>query len=364
MASLPGFAATTKAGESARKARLPTESSKNTPVPLQAATVPADSFVENIIAGSLARGISQTLLHPIDVMRTRLQAEGVNNSFTSIGAVLTIASKGLGPCVLLSVPAGGLQFMTYEYAKEKLNEWVPDNNAFVQVTSGALGALAASVIRVPQEVIKQRIQAGRSPNMFACVKALFQNEGPKGLYTGYLSTVLRDVPYNAAAFLFFEQMKGFFPVVFKRDPENWENLVMGGMAGAVSAVMWTPIDVVKTRLMTQDPRLPPKYVGILDTFAKIHKEGALMKGVTPRVVYLSPMSAISFSVYEAVKGMMRKSKTLKSKDSHSLEDEMEADKSLIKFNGQGRGLKRLSKEIDNNNNNNDSLRDVECAGSA
>merc|ERR1719465_42441 len=34
-------------------------------------------FRERMIAGAGARGVAQTLLHPIDVARTRLQAKGV-----------------------------------------------------------------------------------------------------------------------------------------------------------------------------------------------------------------------------------------------------------------------------------------------
>ena len=35
------------------------------------------TFQERMVAGAGARGIAQTCLHPIDVMRTRVQAKGV-----------------------------------------------------------------------------------------------------------------------------------------------------------------------------------------------------------------------------------------------------------------------------------------------
>ena len=39
-------------------------------------------FRERLMAGSAARGVAQTVLHPIDVARTRLQAKGVTMAFS------------------------------------------------------------------------------------------------------------------------------------------------------------------------------------------------------------------------------------------------------------------------------------------
>lgn len=59
----------------------------------------------------------------------------------------------------------------------------------------------------------------------------------------------------------------------------------------------TPVDVVKTRIMTGGAA-----TSIPATFAAIFKdEGAavLMKGVVPRVMFLAPLAAITLSLYES-----------------------------------------------------------------
>jgi len=59
----------------------------------------------------------------------------------------------------------------------------------------------------------------------------------------------------------------------------------------------TPVDVVKTRLMTGGAT-----GGIVGVMQKIlEEEGAatLMKGVLPRVVFLAPLAAMTLSLYEA-----------------------------------------------------------------
>ena len=104
-------------------------------------------FSERLIAGSGARGVAQTCLHPIDVVRTRLQAKGVKMQFTPKTFL-----KGIAPQAILAVPAGALQFACYEWAKEKFAD-AKMSGAFPEVVCGAIGALGASIIRVPQEVV-------------------------------------------------------------------------------------------------------------------------------------------------------------------------------------------------------------------
>merc|ERR1712070_954848 len=115
-------------------------------------------FREQLMAGSAARGCAQTLLHPIDVARTRLQAKGVKMTLSPKTFV-----KGVAPQFVLAFPAGATQFACYEFAKEKFKS-LGVNGAPAEVLCGAIGALGASVIRVPQEVLKQRVQADIYPN--------------------------------------------------------------------------------------------------------------------------------------------------------------------------------------------------------
>ena len=117
-----------------------------------------------------------------------------------------------------------------------------------------------------------------------------------GFYKGYLATVSRDVPWNALSFMFFGQLKTTYESIAGRAPGNREKLALGALAGTTAAVIMTPVDVVKTRLMTGGGA-----GGIAGTFAAIvNEEGAaaLMKGVVPRVAFLAPLAAITLSLYE------------------------------------------------------------------
>lgn len=248
------------------------------------------SFTDRMAAGAASRGCAQTLLHPIDVMRTRLQAKNVKADLSPQTFL-----KGFTPQFTLAIPAGALQFAAYEFAKEQFDK-LKIKGALKEVLSGATGALGASVIRVPQEVLKQRIQADIYPNVISGFKTLMSTEGPKGLYKGYFATISRDVPWNALSFMFFGQAKNVFKEATGRAPDTQENLALGALSGMTAAVIMTPVDVVKTRLMTGGAS-----GGIVDTFNAILKDegaGVLMKGVVPRVAFLAPLAAMTLSFYE------------------------------------------------------------------
>jgi len=286
------------------------------PKPKKTARAPACSFkgntwknslsqTEKMWAGSLARLCAQTLLHPLDTIRTRRQASG--------GLTTTPRDmlKGLVPQMLGAMPAGALQFIAYEQTKTELNQLYPNCTLgglrphLTEICSAAVGAAAASLVRVPQERVKQPVQADLYPNMLAAIKANLKSGGLKSFYTGFTATILRDIPWNTLSFFFFNLFKNAYEAMTKYAPGQRDTMVIGAVGGALAAVIMTPVDVVKTRLMLQKPGADGKlpYLGIAHALLKISKEegpGALMKGLSPRMAYLGPLAAITMSIYEKI----------------------------------------------------------------
>mmetsp|Transcript_17048 Transcript_17048/g.35443 ORF Transcript_17048/g.35443 Transcript_17048/m.35443 type:complete len:325 (-) Transcript_17048:193-1167(-) len=268
------------------------------------------TFPEKLFAGAVARGVAQTFLHPIDVVRTRLQAKDVQRNWKP-----AVFFKGVIPQIVLAIPSGGVQFMTYELAKEKMAKWDEQNRwqAPRDLLAGALGALVAMSFRVPQEVIKQGIQADLYPNVMIAVPQIWRAGGFLGFYKGIVVTASRDVPWNALSFLFHAQAKRIFASVNHRAPTNGENLGLAGLAGALAAIIMTPVDVIKTRLMTQKAGAVVQYSGIIPTLKKIVAEegpASLFKGVIPRILFLAPLAGIAFTIYEAIARRILRERTL------------------------------------------------------
>ncbi len=86
----------------------------------------------------------------------------------------------------------------------------------------------------------------------------------------------------------------------------WENAVLGSIAGGVAAAVTTPLDVIKTRLMTQAgaEHGVDKYNGWFDALRRIPREegvGALFRGIRPRVAFISLGGAIFIGSFEEFK---------------------------------------------------------------
>ncbi|XP_016551120.1 S-adenosylmethionine carrier 1, chloroplastic/mitochondrial [Capsicum annuum] len=253
---------------------------------------------EGVIAGGTAGVVVETALYPIDTIKTRLQAARGGGQIVLKGLYSGLAGNLAGV-----LPASAIFVGVYEPAKQKLLKMFPENlSAVAHLSAGALGGIAASFVRVPTEVIKQRMQTRQFASPPDAVRLIVSKEGFKGLYAGYRSFLLRDLPFDAIQFCIYEQLRIGYKLAAKRELNDPENAVIGAFAGALTGAITTPLDVIKTRLMIQGSA--NQYKGIVDCVKTIvAEEGppALLKGIGPRVLWIGIGGSIFFGVLERTK---------------------------------------------------------------
>ncbi|KAL5555833.1 hypothetical protein UlMin_038069 [Ulmus minor] len=261
------------------------------------------TFFEGVIAGGTAGVVVETALYPIDTIKTRLQAARGGGKIVLKGLYSGLAGNLAGV-----LPASAVFVGVYEPAKQKLLQMFPENlSAVAHFTAGAMGGIAASLIRVPTEVVKQRMQTGQFTSAPDAVRLIASKEGFKGLYAGYGSFLLRDLPFDAIQFCIYEQLRIGYKAAAKRDLNDPENAIIGAFAGVLTGAITTPLDVIKTRLMTQGSG--NQYKGIIDCVQTIVREEgppALLKGIGPRVLWIGIGGSIFFGVLESTKRELAK----------------------------------------------------------
>jgi hypothetical protein len=117
----------------------------------------------------MAISLTYTVTHSVDTVKTRLQGQAqhrpmkYHNMVQSYRLILKEEGvlrglyAGITPAMLGSIPGTTLYFGTYEFTKRNLTaNAVPEFIA--HLCAGSLGDLAASVIYVPSEVLKTRMQ--------------------------------------------------------------------------------------------------------------------------------------------------------------------------------------------------------------
>jgi len=266
------------------------------------------TFFQSLAAGGLAGTSVDLLFFPIDTIKTRLQSV---QGFVKAGGFRGIY-KGVGSVVVGSAPGAAAFFSTYEAMKHSLplhGQLAPVNH----MLSASVAEVTACLIRVPTEVIKTRMQTstyGASTSSFTAAKFVLQHDGVQGFYRGFLTTIMREIPFTSLQFPLYELLKHRLSIYLHRKPlYAHEAAVCGSIAGGTAAALTTPLDVLKTRVML-DLRDPSKQQvpSITARLRQIYvQEGvkALFAGVIPRTMWISAGGAVFLGVYEwAVHGLM------------------------------------------------------------
>ncbi|KAJ6797862.1 S-adenosylmethionine carrier 1, chloroplastic/mitochondrial-like [Iris pallida] len=278
---------------------------------------------DGIIAGGTAGFVVEAALYPIDTIKTRLQARYSDQFRCAARGGSKIQLKGLyaGLAGNLAgvLPASAIFVGIYEPSKQKLLKVFPENlSAIAHLTAGAIGGAAASLVRVPTEVVKQRMQTGQFASAPDAVRLIVAKEGFKGLYAGYSSFLLRDLPFDAIQFCIYEQLRIGYKIAAKRELNDPENAVIGAFAGAITGAITTPLDVLKTRLMVQGSA--SQYNGVISCAQTIIREegpAALLKGIGPRVLWIGIGGSIFFGVLEKTKSFLSKQHSVMDSKSES-----------------------------------------------
>jgi len=128
-------------------------------------------------------------------------------------------------------------------------------------------------------------------------------EGVLGLYRGYGTTVMREIPFTSLQFPLYEFLKiQLARRLGKRSLPAHEAAICGSIAGGVAAALTTPLDVLKTRVMLDLRNASKEQLPSLARRAKdIYRyEGpkALFAGIVPRTLWISAGGAVFLGVYE------------------------------------------------------------------
>jgi len=263
------------------------------------------------LAGGLASSVSVLTLHPIDTLKTRVQSTA-GATFGSIARSAPAIGvrglyRGIIPAVGGSFVSHGVRTLSYEATATGLARLLKGAAELqVQGVASGVGTVFGTCIRIPCEVMKQRLQVGRHSNVVEAARVATASDGWGGLFRGTSALLGREVPFYVLGMVGYQQLKkvangsawGDRP----RELANWQYIAIGGAAGAMASVMTMPMDVLKTRIMTAAAgSVTPKIGELLVTIVKQEGVGALYKGALPRALWVAPVGAMNFAGYELAK---------------------------------------------------------------
>ncbi|KAF9193453.1 hypothetical protein BGZ51_003257 [Haplosporangium sp. Z 767] len=256
----------------------------------------AQKFKNHFMSGAVSLSLSYAVMHPLDTLKTRMQVPGGKGiAWSAVFTRETVRMLGKGFFVS-SIGAGlqgGARFSFYELTKSYLLPptsrfqtgntppqhpwWLPTLSPIpATAISAIIGDLASSVIKVPREVITSRLQTGyynsiqNAPaggvNAGFVFRSVLREEGVRGLFRGFWSTTARDCPFMVILFTTYENFKAFhtrnLQIQITSDPKYvasspvevkipaMTSTLFGGISGFLAGYFTTPMDVIRTRIMT------------------------------------------------------------------------------------------------------------------
>ncbi|KAF2857983.1 mitochondrial carrier protein-like protein [Piedraia hortae CBS 480.64] len=224
------------------------------------------------IAGATAAFTVDLIVYPLDTIKTRLQSPDYAKRFRGSGGINRSlfhgVYQGVGSAIIATLPSSGAFFTTYETIQsrlEKLNARVSNRIPQPLIYSLASGCaeLVSCAILTPAEVIKQNAQMVDNSNSnrpktnatLATLKKFRSN--PAGLWRGYAALAGRNLPFTALQFPLYERLKAAikryrYERGLRTNTITEAGLITAfsaGAGGAIAALITTPVDVIKTRIM-------------------------------------------------------------------------------------------------------------------
>ncbi|RKF53991.1 Mitochondrial thiamine pyrophosphate carrier 1 [Erysiphe neolycopersici] len=181
---------------------------------------------ESFIAGAFAGATATTATYPLDLLRTRLAAQGKEKIYRSLAHSVREIYKsegshgffrGLGAGVGQIIPHMGIFFSVYETLRLPLNTLhLPFSTG--DASAGVLASVIAKTCVFPFDLVRKRLQVQgptRSryvykdiPNyhgIFQTFRKILTTDGPRGLYRGLTVSLLKSAPTGAIVIFTYER---------------------------------------------------------------------------------------------------------------------------------------------------------------
>ena len=287
------------------------------------------SSTTRFLSSLVATVCGVTISSPLDVLRTRLQVQKVENSNEALYSNIrqsfikiykTEGIKGLYrgyKATLMTTPVfQSIYFPLYEKLRLEVSKTLnvdKSNPKVVAISSGSAGMIW-NIITNPFWLVRTRMQAEvfrhssqlhysrRYKSVFGSIYKIYTREGFFALYTG-LSASLIGLSHVWIYFPLYETLKNYFKSTYQTNGEGLDSkfIVCSSLsAKLITTCITYPHEVVRSR--QQDVRSFDKHSKRLSQVIKrtYKQEGlkAFYKGFSLNLIRMLPQNALLFLVYE------------------------------------------------------------------
>ncbi|XP_036874057.1 mitochondrial adenyl nucleotide antiporter SLC25A23 isoform X2 [Manis javanica] len=193
---------------------------------------------ERFVAGSLAGATAQTIIYPMEVLKTRLtlRQTGQYKGLLDCARQILLREgprafyRGYLPNVLGIIPYAGIDLAVYETLK---NRWLQqyshdsaDPGILVLLACGTISSTCGQIASYPLALVRTRMQAqasiegGPQLSMLGLLRHILSQEGMRGLYRGIAPNFMKVIPAVSISYVVYENMKQALGVTSSTGPQT------------------------------------------------------------------------------------------------------------------------------------------------
>ena len=287
------------------------------------------SKAASALSGSLSGAFVSACVQPLDVIRTRMQADSAQGLLhvTTPKTIRRIVEgngiralwQGTQPTVVRLGVGAGLHFFFLESLKpffeKKDRHGETTLGPWGAILTGGLSRAMAAVVSCPITVVKTRMEYAHIPgrtslavpkynNTFHALQTIFKTEGMKGLYRGLTPTILSNAPFSAFYYLFYTRLQT------RLQEQDLSPMVVNFASSTVAAIGATlltqPADVVRTRMQLNlvNSQVGTTSLQVLKGIMNSQGMYGLLVGAAPRMLKRTLQTALVWTLYEEISPRM------------------------------------------------------------
>lgn len=272
--------------------------------------------------GGSASSMAACVTHPLDLVKVRLQTRTGNAPKNMSGTFVHILRtsgplglyNGISASLLRQMTYSTVRFGLYEEVKTRMVAKSGKEPSFpllvaMAASSGFVGGIAGNFadvlnVRMQHDAALPPAERRNYKHAFDGMARMAREEGPRSWFRGWLPNSTRAAFMTAGQLASYDVAKRLLLQYTPLEDNLTTHFTASFLAGLVAATITSPIDVIKTRVMSSSQRH-----GIMHLVGDIYKTDGLkwvFKGWVPSFLRLGPQTICTFVFLEMHRKAYRK----------------------------------------------------------
>jgi solute carrier family 25 phosphate transporter 23/24/25/41 len=183
-------------------------------------------IAERFIAGSLAGALAQSVIYPLEVLKTRLVLRTTGQYSSALDCAVKILQRegvcgfyrGYVPNMIGILPYAGIDLAVYETLKRQYMSRRSSSDeeigTSVMIICGVVSSSCGQLASYPLQLVRTRLQANVTIDGEGCAtmsgtfRAILTSDGFVGLYRGIAANFMKVAPAVSLSYVVYEKTRG------------------------------------------------------------------------------------------------------------------------------------------------------------